>query len=228
MGSWLHALDIALMLHHYRRDVDAAQSIAAQIGIVGEKNELDDYLAKAKIFDGWCRVERGDLEQGAALLEDGLATMREVGTREDFPVYFSMVAQSRVKQGQVDSAIELLNEGLNLIAVEGMAYWAPEIYRHIAEALMKQPEPDADRIDELLSTAIQVARSHDALALELRAVLSRVCCLKQQGEAGLALTSLVEVSDRVTEGWDTPDLQDAVALLDALKAVSGETSHEPA
>ncbi len=225
LGSRLHALDIAVMLHHYRRDPAAVLPLAQEMKAIGESNELDDYRAKSMIFEGWCRADGDDLEGGAALLDEGLRVMRDVGTREDFPVYFAALADCRTRLGHPDAAIELLDEGLAVIAEEGVAYWAAEIHRLSAEACMSRASPDPARVNAHLSLALKVARSQGALSLELRAAHSMARWLKAGGETAKALALLEETVGRFTQGRDTRDLVEAGAAIEALKAEVGPASH---
>ena len=228
LGSRLHALDIAVMLHHYRRDAAAVEPLARELKNIGEKNELDDYRAKSLIFEGWCHADRGDLGRGLELLEEGLYVMREVGTREDFPVYFSMLAECHRKLGHGERALELLKEGLAVIEEEGVAFWAPEIYRHGAETLMATAPRDARLIDDYLRKAIEISRAQKALALELRAACTRARRLEGLGSQGEALVLLREVTGRFTEGWGTRDLRQALAHIEELEAAGVLPSYDHA
>ncbi len=64
--------------------------------------------------------------------------------------------------------------------------------------------------------AITVARRQQAKSLELRAATSLARLWHQQGKTGEARALLAPVYDWFTEGFDTADLKDAKALLDAL------------
>jgi predicted ATPase len=64
--------------------------------------------------------------------------------------------------------------------------------------------------------AIEIARLESAKSLELRAVTSLARLLDEQGKQGEARRMLGEIYAWFTEGFDTADLKDAKALLDAL------------
>jgi predicted ATPase len=61
-----------------------------------------------------------------------------------------------------------------------------------------------------------VARSQHAKALELRAATSLGRLWQEQGKRDDARTLLASVYHWFTEGFDTTDLQEAQALLEAL------------
>jgi predicted ATPase len=59
--------------------------------------------------------------------------------------------------------------------------------------------------------AIEVARRQQAKSLELRAAISLSRLWQRQGKRDAARQVLSEVYDWFTEGFDTPDLQEARA-----------------
>ena len=68
-----------------------------------------------------------------------------------------------------------------------------------------------------LQQAIAVARRQGAKFLELRAVRSLGCLWQAQGKREAARQLLQETYHWFTEGFETPDLQEAQALLAALQ-----------
>ena len=76
-----------------------------------------------------------------------------------------------------------------------------------------------------------VARKQQAKSWELRAAMSMARLWRDQGKRDEARDLLAPVYGWFTEGFDTPDLKEAKALLDELKArvppfrVSGSKSH---
>jgi predicted ATPase len=61
-----------------------------------------------------------------------------------------------------------------------------------------------------------MARSMSAKAWELRASMSLTRLLDTQGRRDEARAMLADIYNWFTEGFDTPDLKDAKALLDEL------------
>ena len=78
-----------------------------------------------------------------------------------------------------------------------------------------QGEAGADA-EACFREAVDVARRQEAKSLELRASVSLGRLLQKQGKQGEARRLLAEVYDWFTEGFATPDLQEAKALLDEL------------
>lgn len=64
--------------------------------------------------------------------------------------------------------------------------------------------------------AMEVARRQQARSWELRAAMSLSRLWQRQGKREQARDPLAEVSNWFTEGFDTPDLKEAKALLEDL------------
>jgi len=73
-----------------------------------------------------------------------------------------------------------------------------------------------DEAEAYLRRAIDDARSRSAKSFELRAAMSLARFLRDQGHSREAHGTLAPVYAWFTEGFDTPDLIDARALLDEL------------
>jgi predicted ATPase len=67
-----------------------------------------------------------------------------------------------------------------------------------------------------LQRALALARRQEAKSLELRAAMSLARLWQQQGKRTKAYELLTPIYGWFTEGFDTADLQDAKALLEAL------------
>ena len=89
-------------------------------------------------------------------------------------------------------------------------HWETELYR--VELLLMQD--DDAKAKASLHKAIAVARRQNAKSWELRATVS--LCRLWQGKVDEARHMLAEIYAWFTEGFDTPDLQEARALLDEL------------
>ncbi len=103
-------------------------------------------------------------------------------------------------------------------AHSGAAGWcSAEILRASAETLLARNDPALEgQAEEHLRAALAVARQHGALAWELRSALSLARLWQRQGQHHAARELLGPVYRRFSEGFDTPDLVEADALLKTL------------
>ena len=70
--------------------------------------------------------------------------------------------------------------------------------------------------EELYAKALSIAREQEAKLWELRAAVSLAQLRRDQGRRAEARDLLAPVYGWFTEGFDTPDLREAKALLDEL------------
>ncbi len=213
VGSLLHALDIAVMLHHYRRDGDAVARYAERLLALGTDYDLEEYRAKADIFLGWRAIDAGDPVAGLDRVSRGFQVLQEVGTPEDFPVYQCMRAEALRLLGDPDGALAALAGARAVIAEQGVAYWAAEIARQEAEVALSRDVPETELIAAKLEEARRIAVSQGALALELRASLTGLACARRLGGAEAASAAVAEVLARFEPGATGRDIDEARAAL---------------
>ena len=95
-------------------------------------------------------------------------------------------------------------------------WWEAEIHRLKGVLLLSQG--NATQSESCFKRSIRIARQQQASSLELRAATSLARLWSDQGRRVKARDLLAPVYGWFTEGFDTPDLKDARALLDALNA----------
>ncbi|BBP64376.1 MULTISPECIES: ATP-binding protein [Pseudomonas] len=108
-------------------------------------------------------------------------------------------------------------------AHSGAAGWcAAEILRADAQTLLARNDPALEaRAEEQLLKSLAVARRDNALAWELRSATTLARLWQRRGQDLDAHGLLGPVYRRFTEGFDTPDLMEADALLQALSGRCG-------
>jgi predicted ATPase len=92
-----------------------------------------------------------------------------------------------------------------------------DIHRTAGEIALMSPEPDAAKAEAHFERAITIARGQMAKSWELRAAMSLTRLWRDQGERQQARDLLAPIYGWFTEGFDTPDLKEAKALLDELR-----------
>ena len=91
-----------------------------------------------------------------------------------------------------------------------------EVNRVAGTIALRSPEPDAAKAEACFERALAVARQQQAKSWELRAAMSMARLWRDQGKRKEARDLLAPVYGWFTEGFDTRDLKEAKALLDAL------------
>ena len=80
--------------------------------------------------------------------------------------------------------------------------------------MLRQGHPDT--AEELYRKALRLAEEQNAKIWELRAAVSLAELRRDQAHLAEALDLLAPIYGWFTEGFDTPDLKEAKALLDEL------------
>jgi predicted ATPase len=91
-----------------------------------------------------------------------------------------------------------------------------EVNRIAGEIALLSPEPDVAKAEAYFERALAVAREQQAKSWELRAAMSMARLWRDQGKRDEARDLLAPVYGWFIEGFDTLDLKEAKALLDAL------------
>ena len=85
-----------------------------------------------------------------------------------------------------------------------------------ASCSLKHPVMQPEEAEACFRQALEIARRQQAKSLELRAAMSLSRLWQQQGKRDEARELLAPIYGWFTEGFDTPDFQEARALLDEL------------
>ena len=110
----------------------------------------------------------------------------------------------------------VLAEALTLVETTGERWYEPELYRLKGALLLQQSSSNQTEAESCFHHAISIAQSQQAKSWELRAATSLTRLWQRQGKCQEAYDLLAPVYGWFTEGFDTADLQEAKALLEAL------------
>ena len=207
-------LDYAAMLHQFRREKAKAQEWAeAAIELCTERGYAY-YLAWGTIIQGWTLVEqRADAEK-IAQMRQGLDALRATGAELRLPYYLITLAEASGKAGRIDEGLAYLNEAQEAAHKNGETWREAERFRLHGEFLLAKSANSRVEAEACFQQALDVARRQQAKSLELRAAMSLSRLWRQQDKTSEAHTLLSESYSWFTEGFETPDLVDARALLD--------------
>ncbi|MBI4518977.1 MAG: AAA family ATPase [Deltaproteobacteria bacterium] len=190
--------------------------------------------AGAQMARGWALAEQGRAGEGIAVLRAGLDAYWASGTHLAAELFTGLLADALARAGNVAEAYRLLTEAEG--AVLGEELDRADTLRRRAELLARLIDtgsaprvaaPGAsqgdgalltpDDVERLYRDAIAVARRLGAKAYELRAASSYARWLRERGRGGEGRALLAPLYAAFTEGFDTPDLQDARALLALIR-----------
>ncbi|MFQ5595764.1 MAG: hypothetical protein ACE5HA_16585, partial [Anaerolineae bacterium] len=212
--SIVFALNFAAVLHHLRQETQMAREQSEAVVALSTEQGFPFWIAGATVLQGWALALEGEIEQGIAQMRQGLAAWQATGAEIGVPHYLALLAEAYGQAGQAEEGLTVLAEALASVDNTGQQCWEAELYRLKGE-LLQQNGADADA-EACFRQAIEVARRQEAKSWELRATVSLCRLLQQQGRREEARETLAEIYSWFTEGFDTPDLKEAKALLEEL------------
>jgi predicted ATPase len=161
-------------------------------------------------------IRKGQVAEGVALLARGLAVWEEGGGRLNSPYYKSVLAEGIAQRGDLTGALALIDEVIVQVERPG---WEERWY--CAETLrikgwLLSLKGDLEAAERAHIASLDWARQQQAKSWELRTATSYARLLREQGRVREARDLLAPIYGWFTEGFDTPDLNEAKALLSGL------------
>jgi predicted ATPase len=215
--SLAYAATFAARLSQYCRDVVAMQERAKAMMALAAAHGFGHRVEHGRILRGWALAMQGETAAGVVHIQQGLVAVQGTGLKLHRPYCLSLLAEAYGQAGQPAAGLTVLDEAVTLVATTEERWWEAELYRLQGTLLLQLPSPDASQAEAALRQSLAVARGQQAKALELRTVLSLSRLWQQQGKRQEARDVLAEIYGWFTEGFDTVDLQEAKALLAALR-----------
>jgi predicted ATPase len=203
-------------LHHRRREVPAVQAQADALLTLATTQGFPLHVAEGTCWQGWARAMQGAGEAGLAQLHRGHQALVAIGMELFRPVCLFLLAEAAGHMGHVEEGLRLLSEALTVLEANGQGDLLAETYRLRGAFLLRQAVPQPDQAEVCFQHALAIARRQQAKSWELRAAMSLARLWQQQGKRAEAYELLAPIYGWFTEGFDTADLQEAQALLDAL------------
>ena len=172
------------------------------------------WVALGTIYRGWVRVKNGKAAEGMSLLRSGLSTYRATETELWMPHFLSLLAGGCESAGQAEEGLALLEEALQIADRMGERWFLAELNRHKIQLLRRLGHSEA--AEGQYRKSLSIAQEQKAKLWELRAAASLARLWGEQGRRADARDLLGPVYGWFTEGFATPDLKEAKALLDEL------------
>jgi len=216
-GSVLHAVEIALMFHRFREDVDQVEVLAKRMIALSREEEFAALEVKGTLFRDWALGRRGHVEQAVDGLTTGIETLRSIDASEDLPFFFDMAAECCALGEQTEAGLKVLEQAFSEVEKTASRFWAAELLRRKGELLLQAKDhPDAD-VKMAFDDALKTAREQKAKMLELRAATSYARWLSASGDSTAASSLIAPIYQSFTEGFNTIDLTAARTCLDAFE-----------
>jgi class 3 adenylate cyclase/predicted ATPase len=197
------------------RQRQSCRDLSSELLEVSQERDFPMMRGAGMFFSGWATADGGELEQGIALMEQGLALFSAVRhvTR---PYMLAVLASANADLGKPGEALELLKDAFAATEISGERWWQAELHRLSGRLLEARGQHDES--EACFRRAIEVSRGQRARTLELRAATSLARLWSDGGRNAEAHDLLAPIYGWFTEGFATPELKEAKILLDTLAA----------
>jgi predicted ATPase len=206
----------AAILGQYRREWPVVQRSAEAILAIAAEHGFTFWQACGLMMHGWALAEQGAAASGVAQLRQGLDGFLATGGGIYRPYFLALLAEALGREGQIEEGLGVLAEALALIQETDEGFNAAELHRLRGEFLLQRETTEATsrEAEACFRHALTIARQQQARSLELRAAMSLTRLYRKQNRHAEVRPILAECYGWFTEGFDTPDLQEAQALLE--------------
>jgi predicted ATPase len=175
---------------------------------------LGYYRTLALILRGWCLAAAGRVDEGISLLATGHRDIEESGFMIWRSWRLAHLGDACRMAGRWQAALNHLAEAQRLAEETGDRWFLAETLRLRGDVLLTTGDPGG--AEASYREAIAIAQQQSAKLWELRAAMSLVRLWRDQGKRTEAHDLLSSVYGWFTEGFGTPVLKEAKALLEEL------------
>jgi len=221
------SLLFASIYYYERREWQKARECAEESIALSTEYGFPSCLTGSIVAFGLALTGQGQVEEGIAQIEKGLAAYRAIGHRLLELRGLTNLGKAYGKVEQPEKGLTVLTEVLEEVENSGERVYEAETHRVKGELLLMQVERseipcnggEADaEVEACFQKAIQVAQEQQAKLFELRAVMSLSRLWQKQGKQEEARQMLAEIYNWFTEGFDTQDLKETKTLLEELSS----------
>ena len=215
-ATLMHALALTSSTHIFCGNYAAASALLNELVALADEKSALYWKAWGTVSQGWLLALSGKASDAVQMIATGITAHRSTGATIYVPMYLSHLMRAYAEVGQFDDAWRCIEEAMRAVEKTKERLWEAEIHRIAAEIGLKSPNVDAVKAETYFERALAVARQQQAKSWELRASMSLARLWRDRGKVQQARELLAPVYGWFTEGFDTRDLKDAKALLDAL------------
>jgi class 3 adenylate cyclase/tetratricopeptide (TPR) repeat protein len=197
-----------------RAAVHADEAIAHTI-----EHGIANYEQRARFIQGALLAQSGDPQRGIELMRKAIAAADSSAARHRRTLYLGHVAAAHASLGQPEAGLALLDEAIQTAEKTDQRFFEAELCRLRGEMLLMLGR--RDEAETGLRWALTIAQHQQARWWELRAATTLAKHWRHEGKYLEAFSLLQPVYGWFVEGFDTPSLKDAQALLGELRDLAG-------
>jgi DNA-binding SARP family transcriptional activator len=209
------AIAYLALLQELRADAETFRTQAEAAFVLTREHKVTYYFAWSSILLNFAQAWQRPSSDNLLHLREAIRALTDTGARIRLPYYFSLLARGCQRAGQFDEGLAAIDQGLTESLQNNEHWWDAELHRLHGE-LMSLQGTSVDEVEQDFHRSIEIARSQSSKSLELRAAISLARLWQANFRSAEAKQLLVPLYEWFTEGFDTPDLQTARALIAQL------------
>jgi len=219
------ALYSAASLYQSMEDVAAARDHAESLVALAAEHGFAFWSTYGAALQGWAIALHGDGELGKSFIRGSLSRLAAEGAEMPRTYFLGLLADACARSARVEEGLDAVDEALAAVEARGERFWEPELHRLRGELSLgagrrqglERRERAVEEAEKSFVRALDVARRLRARSFELRAATSLGGLWRRTGRERAARRLLAPIYRRFTEGFNTPPLEAARALLLKLR-----------
>ena len=212
-----HTLSHSCVIDELLGDAEGAREQAEALESLCTERRLHFplWIAMARFFRGAQSVGSHP-DQGFAVMVGALRDYQATGSRVYLPYWLALLAKALAEADRPLEARTALQEAEEWVSETEQCWIHAELNRLKGQILLRAGMADAASAEAAFRAAMEVAHHQGARMWELRAARDLAHLGAEQGDRQRAHDLLAPIYAWFGEGFGTPDLQEARALLDSL------------
>ena len=213
---FIHAfiLSTASVLHLLRNQFSQAITCADACWAICVEHGFPQWAAQSKIVRARARGALGRAGDGIAEMEQGFADWQALGGKLVTARFRVWLAEACLEAGQVAGGLDWIKAAAEHVRAYDERDHEAEMHRVHGELLLARAT--TGEAEEYLRRSIEIARRQKAKSFELRTAIVLTQHWQGEGRRRAARDLLAPIFGWFSEGFETPDLQKAKALLHEL------------
>jgi class 3 adenylate cyclase/predicted ATPase len=212
LNTLVEVMGVGMILAATQRDASMVAEWTKKMIELTPEGEYEAYKLWGNGALGWTKVLQGEHKEGFAAMRGALESWLKDGVAWTAPMLMLAVTEIGSRES-ADEGIGIAKRVLELAKRDDVPWFQADILRVTGELLYLRTPDDFEESVLPLQQALVVAQEQGARSLELRAAMGLARVWYERGKRTEARELLVPIYDWFTEGFGTPDLIEAKALI---------------
>jgi predicted ATPase/DNA-binding winged helix-turn-helix (wHTH) protein len=200
-----------------QREFPALAQYSANLLDHASRHNLPQWTAWTSALEGVARAHAGKVEEGIAALESGIMLCDKIKNQSMRTVFLAALAETQLIAGNYKDVERTLGAAFDIAERTDERWMDAELWRLRAElALSSLGQSGGAEAEQHLKCGIGIAERQGSNSFKLRLTTKLAQLSADQKQIAKARRMLASVLESFSDGYDTPDLMNAKALLVSL------------